>query len=123
MHLRANASLSNRKRNLLHRAVAETLEPRTLLSLAPVGGEVHVNTFSPSYQPKPAVAADADGDVVIAWQSIGQEGATNAGVFAQRYNSAGVPQGAEIHVNVSTAGSQVAPAVAMDADGDFVVAW
>ncbi|HEV8378745.1 MAG TPA: hypothetical protein VGP99_07830, partial [Tepidisphaeraceae bacterium] len=122
MHFRANASLSKSKTKIITRAVAEALESRTLLSLAPIGGEVRVNTYTADYQTNPAVAADADGDYVIVWQSP-QEGLNNAGIYAQRFNASGIPQGGEIHVNVNTAGAQNFPAVAMDADGDFVVAW
>jgi hypothetical protein len=121
MHFRANASQLE-KRKHLSRAVAETLEPRRLLSLAPIGGEIHVNTFTADFQTNAAVAADADGDFVVVWQSA-QEGLNNAGIYAQRYNASGVPQGGEIHVNINTAGAQNIPAVAMDPDGDFVVAW
>ena len=125
----------------------------------------------------PAVAMDADGDFVVAWQSNGQDGSGygvyaqrfNAagvaqggefrvntytteqpvlprggdgrrrrlrrrleqqrpgrqryGVFARRFNAAGVAQGGEFRVNTYTTGNQYSPAVAMDADGDFVVAW
>ncbi|HEV8290898.1 MAG TPA: hypothetical protein VGP94_03210, partial [Tepidisphaeraceae bacterium] len=105
------------------RAVAEALESRTLLSLAPVGGEVHVNTYTPNFQGNPAIAADADGDMVVVWESIGQEGTGNTGIYAQRFNSSGTPIGGEIHVNVNTTGGQIMPAVAMDVDGDFTVAW
>jgi hypothetical protein len=65
---------------------------------------------------------DADGDFVVAWESAGQDGYA-LGVFAQRFDAAGVAQGSEFQVNSFTADSQVRPAAAMDADGDFVVAW
>src|SRR6266581_4604578 len=122
--MRTRAKPSSKSRfNAITRAIAETLEPRRLLSLSAVGGELHVNTYTPNFQGIPAVAADGDGDSVIVWQSVGQEGTNNTGIFAQRFNAAGVPQGSEIHVNINTAGPQFNPAVAMDPDGDFVVAW
>ena len=86
------------------------------------GSEFQVNTFTSDSQAGPTVAMDADGDFVISWRSIGQEGA-NYGVYAQRYNSAGVALGSEFRVNTYTAGDQSAPAIAMDADGDFIVSW
>jgi hypothetical protein len=89
---------------------------------APVGDEFLVNTHTSAYQTNPAVATDADGDFVIVWQSQGQDG-SGYGVYAQRFNAAGVAQGAEFRVNQSTTGDQQAPAVAMDGDGDFVVVW
>ncbi|MDH3792283.1 MAG: FG-GAP-like repeat-containing protein, partial [Rhodospirillales bacterium] len=85
------------------------------------GPEFQVNTFTAFDQAFPAVAMDADGDFVVAWQSP-QDGSFR-GVFAQRYDAAGVAQGPEFQVNTFTTGDQADPAVAMDADGDFVVAW
>ncbi|MFN9971939.1 MAG: hypothetical protein ACK58T_18820, partial [Phycisphaerae bacterium] len=65
---------------------------------------------------------DADGDFVVAWQSYGQDGSAS-GVYARRYNTAGIAQGPEFLVNTFTTDAQFSPSVAMDADGDFVVSW
>ncbi|MFN8711062.1 MAG: hypothetical protein ACK50J_30695, partial [Planctomyces sp.] len=86
------------------------------------GPEFRVNSTTVNNQENPSVATDADGDFVVAWQSLGQDG-SNFGIFAQRYNSAGVPMGGEIPVNTTTVNNQQNPSVAMDADGDFVVTW
>ncbi len=93
----------------------------------PQGSEFQVNTYTTSYQGADygnslSVAMDAAGDFVIAWQSYTQDG-SNYGIYAQRYNASGVPQGSEFKVNTYTTGSQAAPTVAMDSAGDFVVAW
>ena len=46
------------------------------------------------------------------------------GIYAQRYNQSGVAQGSEFLVNSSAEGANhFDPSVAMDAAGDFVVAW
>lgn len=45
------------------------------------------------------------------------------GVFGQRYDSAGNPLGGEFQINTYTTKGQLAPAVAADSDGDFVVVW
>ena len=103
------------------------LEDRTLPSATPLGVETLVNnatansqqTFAETPQ---AVAADANGNYVVAWASLNQDG-SGWGVYAQRFNSAGVAQGGEIVVNTATANDQQYAAVAMDADGDFVVVW
>lgn len=77
-----------------------------------------------------SVAMDDSGDFVIAWSSTGDNPDNTPGsptflssVAAQRYDAAGVSQGGII--SISTAGSSdfERPAVAMDADGDFVVTW
>jgi methionine-rich copper-binding protein CopC len=65
---------------------------------------------------------DAGGDFVVTWQSAEQDGSAY-GVYAQRYNAAGVPQGTEFRANTHTASHQRISSAAMDADGDFVLVW
>jgi Ca2+-binding RTX toxin-like protein len=86
------------------------------------GGEFQVNSFTTNNQRYSTVAMDADGDFVVIWSSTGQDG-SDYGVYAQRYNAAGVAQGGEFQVNSFTTNSQRNSTVAMDADGDFVVTW
>jgi hypothetical protein len=88
----------------------------------PVGGEFRVNQTTAGSQAGAAVGVDADGDFVIAWSSDGQDGG-GYGVYARRYDAAGTALTGEFLVNETTAGSQAAPAVGVDADGDFVIAW
>src|SRR5262249_9194053 len=88
----------------------------------PLGGEFRVNAYTTSNQWEPAVGMDAAGDFVIAWASFGQDG-SDYGVFARRYSAAGAPLGGEFLVNSYTNSRQHLPSVAMDAAGDFVVAW
>ena len=51
-----------------------------------------------------------------------QDGSSD-GIYAQRYNAAGTPQGLEFPVNTYTTSYQRNASVAMDSDGDFVIAW
>ena len=102
--------------------MVQWLEPRVLLSANPVGSEYQVNTFAAGSQFAQGLAVDADGDFVVTWRSNGQDG-SGYGVYAQRYNAAGVAQGGEFQVNTYTTNDQFRSAVAMDADGDFVVTW
>jgi hypothetical protein len=83
------------------------------------GGEFRVDTFTAGDHFFPAVAKDVDGDFVIAWE--GQDG-SGLGIFARRFSADGLPQGAAVRVNAPDTGGFGA-AVAMDADGDFTVAW
>jgi hypothetical protein len=48
---------------------------------------------------------------------------TNGGIFAQRYNSAGVAQGANFLVNSYTTGTQSNPSIATDNNGNFIISW
>jgi len=86
------------------------------------GGRFQVNTTEDTEgeHVNPTVAMDAEGDFVIAWnRDFGQYG-----IFAQRYNAAGEAQGEEIRVTPAESEEKFANAdVAIDQDGDFVVAW
>ncbi|ADV61466.1 VBCS repeat-containing protein [Isosphaera pallida ATCC 43644] len=88
----------------------------------PVGGEFQVNTYTTSSQANPHVAMNAAGDFVVVWQSFYQDG-LGFGVYAQRFDASGNPVGGEFQVNTYTTSSQANPHVAMNAAGDFVVAW
>ena len=68
------------------------------------------------------VAADDDGDFVVAWTSTGQDG-QSYGVFAQRFASSGARLGAEFLVNSYTQTFQQYISAGMDPDGDFVIVW
>src|SRR5207237_2211347 len=89
---------------------------------APLTGDVAVNTVTTGAQSAPAVAVGSAGDFVIAWTSIGQDG-DGQGVYARRFNAAAAPPVSEFRVNTVTTGDQTTPAVAMNAAGDFLVAW
>jgi hypothetical protein len=51
----------------------------------PVGGEFRVNTHIDSYQESPAVAALADGSIVVTWTSYAGQDGSVLGVYAQRF--------------------------------------
>ncbi|MBK8505823.1 MAG: hypothetical protein IPL46_28695 [Saprospiraceae bacterium] len=87
-----------------------------------LGNEFLVNTDTNSAKDAPVISADANGNLIVAWTSFGQDG-SSMGVFAQRYDAIGLPQGGEFRVNSYTTNGQRQPAVAMDRDGDFVIAW
>lgn len=91
----------------------------------PAGGEFRINATTTGVQQfdadsRQAVAMDAAGNFVVVWQSADTGG---TGVFAQRFDAAGVAQGAQFQVNTTTASDQGRAVVAMDAAGNFVVAW
>jgi len=112
----------SRKRKYAESMLVERLEPRRLLSVAPVGLEMPVNTFTTGSQAHSDTAIDAAGNYVITWQSDAQDG-DGYGIYAQRYSAAGVVQGTEFRVNSFTTGDQVFPSIAMDATGDFAITW
>lgn len=87
----------------------------------PHGGEFQVNTFTPSWQEGPAVAATPDG-FVVAWVSYEQDGDVE-GVFAQRFDDEGTRLGTEFRVNTYTRGPQESVDIAASPDGRFVIVW
>src|SRR6185295_5092244 len=89
----------------------------------PQGAEFRVNSYTTSTQYRPAVASSPEGDFVVVWASFGYQDGSLWGVFGQRFNAAGVPQGAEFQINSYTTGLQLRPAVASDATGNFVAVW
>jgi hypothetical protein len=88
----------------------------------PVGPEFRVNERTAGAQGVPSVAVDADGDFVVAWQNLQQDG-SSYDIYTRRFDAAGDPRGGEFLVNQTTAGSQTNASVATDAGGDFVIAW
>ena len=96
------------------------LTPTDLTLKSTAGTEFLVNTTTNGYEYSPSIAMDADGDFVVTW--IGSDG-DGEGIYARRYSNAGVALGSEFRVNTTTAGNQSFPRIAIDADGDFVIAW
>lgn len=93
---------------------------------SPITGEFQVNTTTVGDQGHsagygPAVATSLYGATyVVVWSSVESGG---YGVYGQRYDSAGVPLGAEFRVNTVPASAHATVAVAMDYWGQFVVVW
>jgi len=101
----------------------EALEERTLLSATALGNEYQLNTAVTNNQSAVAMGSHPKStQIIAAWVSASQDGSGD-GVYAQRYDLFGNRIGAEFRVNGATSGNQNAPAVAMDALGNFVVAF
>ncbi|MCA9096945.1 MAG: VCBS repeat-containing protein [Planctomycetaceae bacterium] len=111
-----------RRRSNQQLATPAPLESRRLLSSIPIGPEFKINSYTSDWQSSPSIAMDGDGDFVVAWHGYSQDG-SGANIYAQRFNSQGVPQGGEFRVNSHTSNWQNDPSIAMDASGDFVVVW
>lgn len=90
-----------------------------------VGDQFQINTYTTGYQTRVAVATHTFGDFVVVWHGEGSGSTDNSGrsIQGQRFASTGSALGGEFQVNTYTAGDQSFPAVAMAADGDFVVVW
>jgi hypothetical protein len=88
--------------------------------------EIRANLFTAGFQIQPTIAADYLGGVAVAWTSQFQDG-SNFGVFARYFQNlpSGQLQGdpADRLVSSFTTGVQYLPSIAMDDDGDFVIAY
>ena len=89
------------------------------------GDEFRVNTDTTGPQQAPSIAMNAGGDFVITWESalLTKVNGGDFDIYARRYNASGNPVGVKFQVNTATAGTQSAPSVALDAEGDFVITW
>ena len=88
-------------------------------------GSCRINSYTTSYQRIPAVGMDADGDFVVAWQSNGSSGGDTPS-RAFRGSASRRPEtalGGQFQVNTYTSNFQDSAAIALSADGDFVVVW
>ena len=65
----------------------------------PLAGAFMVNSETENIQQYSTVAMDQNGDFVITWQSFDQDG-DGWGIYAQRYNPAGLPLGGRHEVQV-----------------------
>ncbi len=92
----------------------------------PLGSKLQISSYT-VYPLLPSVAADDDGDFVVAWTAgqyyVGDNDGDQLGIFARRFNSAGMALGAHFQVNTHTTGDQFLSRVATDGDGDFVIVW
>ena len=87
-----------------------------------VVAEVQVNTTIAGTQTFPAVAMLPGDRVLVVWESEDQDGDC-AGIFGQVFGADGQREGGEFQVNADAQGCQWTPAVAANANGEFVVAW
>lgn len=79
----------------------------------------NTTTFGDQYGPR--ITARGASRLVV-WSSMGQDG-SYAGIYGRVIGVSGVAAGGEFLVNSTTAGQQVAPAIAAGTDDNVVVVW
>ncbi|MCA8995628.1 MAG: VCBS repeat-containing protein [Planctomycetaceae bacterium] len=101
--------------------------PPPHVSITPTGDQFLVHEAAGLVQSAPAVAViESTGDYVATWTSFEQIGGDESGlgIYAQRFFADGTPNGDAFLVNTMvTDDDQTAPAIAVDAAGNFVVVW
>jgi hypothetical protein len=109
----------------LKKAVGQAVALQCFCGVGPVGEEAQINTYTTSDQRRPSIASDADGNLIVAWESLGSaESDTDASsVHAQRFLATGDPVGTEFQVNTFTTSFQSFVSLAASGGGAFVAAW
>lgn len=89
-----------------------------------LGADFALNGDGPasSLQNVPRAAILPDGGFVVAWQDAATSN-SYFDVFVRRYDANGQPLGAAVRANTYTGGYQDKPALAVGADGRYIVAW
>ena len=78
-----------------------------------VGSEFQVNTYTTDWQGAPSVMRNPDGGFVVVWLGPGLQG--------QHYDASGNAVGSQFQFGTNWSGAS--PSVAVDTDGNFMVAW
>ncbi|MBX7166063.1 MAG: putative Ig domain-containing protein [Pirellulales bacterium] len=87
-----------------------------------IANEFRVNSSTTGAQQAPSIAMNDDGAFVIGFQSANRDSSGNAAI-ARLYSAAGTAVTTDMIVNTTTSGNQQAVSVAIDATGQFIVAW
>jgi hypothetical protein len=92
---------------------------------APQGGQFEINSYTTGSQLAPAAVPSPGGGFLVVWSSQGSPGtdASGSSIQARGFAPDGSALAAQFQVNSYATGSQIEPAAAMDADGDFIVSW
>lgn len=85
-----------------------------------LGGEVLINGTTAGDQVAASVAVTSGG-YVVAWSGGGA--GDSSGVFTRAFNTAGAAVTTELACNLTTSGTQAGASIAIDSNGDWVVAW
>lgn len=86
--------------------------------------EFQVNTRTNRNQANAAIATDEQGNFVVVWSSYYSYGDKSNEIRGRRFAADGSPIDAnEFEINTTEAGNQKEPDVAMDVEGNFMVAW
>ncbi|TNF38424.1 MAG: hypothetical protein EP329_00505 [Deltaproteobacteria bacterium] len=87
----------------------------------PVTTDFIVNTDTAGLQDYPAIAADDDGNLFIAWQSMASDG-SGLNIHARKFDAQGGALGDEVVVNTELGQDQTNATIAVSADGTRVTA-
>lgn len=93
--------------------------------------EIKVNTTTSASQ-FPDIAADYSGNFTVTWETTGAQDGSGKGIYAQNYKYTGTGEtssgqlarySSEFKVNTATTGDQYQPAIGMELDGSYIIAY
>ncbi len=88
-----------------------------------IGTEFAVASADAGFQFLCDVAIDSQGNFAVAWDQGDSVAGGGSNVYARRFGADGVPLGDPFRVPTESAGAQYDCDLAMNREGDFVVAW
>lgn len=85
-----------------------------------LGEEFQVNANPTHHQLYPVAAMDSEGNFAVAWLT---QGPLNTDIYARRFSKNGSPLSGDLKISEGIGNSPLHPAIAMDEQGAWVVAW
>ncbi len=92
-------------------------------TMVPQKESFRVNQSSSSIATLPDVAMTPSGEFTVVWTSAGQRVDGLSDIYSQRFNANGERVNNEAVLNTYPAGAQTDPSIALNAAGNFIVAW
>ena len=89
---------------------------------SPAGNEFQVNTYTTDHQRRPRICIDPEGQALIGWDSVGQDG-SGTGIYVRRLDADSTLSGDETLVPIETENNQSEVALACSGEGRRLVAW
>jgi hypothetical protein len=113
----------NMRRNLLLVLLAGGLFALPLVAQRPRGGEIQVDKFPAINRYASQVALAPNGDFIVIWATGGSEPPQEpARIWLRLFRADGTPKTKQLRVG-NTRSAELAPHLAMAADGSFLVVW
>jgi hypothetical protein len=112
-------------KHILYLSVLLLITQGAFAQITKAGSETAVNTVTANSQRAVSVSHNSSGEYAIVWESFDKTVDTDeSGIWLRIYNANGTDLVASSLFNSTyTIGSQSFPTVALNADGDYVVAW
>jgi len=82
--------------------------------------ELDINQTQTGNQKAPAVATDANGNLIILWQGPGDDGDD---IWCRKFDANGLPDTNEFIININRTDEQLNPEIAINNFGRYIIVW